>query len=95
MVNRKPWQCWHQIREEHPVAFQLFGSDPEIMGKASAIVAQFHPDCIDINMGCPVPKVTKRGAGAALMRNPSLPAGLSNVSGMKAYYPSRLKSAQE
>jgi len=57
---------------EHPVAFQLFGSDLEIMGKAAAILARFGPDCIDINMGCPVPKVTKRGAGAALMRNPVL-----------------------
>lgn len=58
--------------KERPVAFQLFGADEEIMGKAAAIVAQFSPDCIDINMGCPVPKVTKRGAGAALMRNPVL-----------------------
>ena len=58
--------------KEHPVSFQLFGSDPEIMGKASEILAQFGPDCIDINMGCPVPKVTKRGAGAALMLNPIL-----------------------
>lgn len=58
--------------KEHPIAFQLFGSDPVIMGKASAILAQFNPDFIDINMGCPVPKVTKRGAGAALMRDPLL-----------------------
>ena len=58
--------------KEHPVAFQLFGADAEIMGKAAAIMAQFGPDCIDINMGCPVPKVTKRGAGAALMRDPVL-----------------------
>jgi tRNA-dihydrouridine synthase B len=58
--------------KEKPVVFQLFGSDVEVMGKAAAILAQFHPDCIDINMGCPVPKVTKRGAGAALMRDPLL-----------------------
>jgi tRNA-dihydrouridine synthase B len=57
---------------QHPVSFQLFGSDPEMMGKAAAIAARFQPDCIDINMGCPVPKVTKRGAGAALMREPLL-----------------------
>jgi tRNA-dihydrouridine synthase B len=61
---------------EHPVAFQLFGSDPEIMGKAAAILARSGPDCIDINMGCPVPKVTKRGAGAALMRNPLLASNI-------------------
>jgi len=58
--------------DEHPTAFQLFGADPEIMGKASALLAEFSPDCIDINMGCPVPKVTKNGAGAALMANPLL-----------------------
>jgi tRNA-dihydrouridine synthase B len=60
------------VPEEHPVTFQLFGSDPEIMGKASALLTQYSPDFIDINMGCPVPKVTRRGAGAALMRDPLL-----------------------
>lgn len=58
--------------EEHPVSFQLFGADPDIMGEAAAILSSFHPTLIDINMGCPVKKVTKRGAGAALMANPEL-----------------------
>ncbi|MDD3814547.1 MAG: tRNA dihydrouridine synthase DusB [Desulfocapsaceae bacterium] len=57
---------------ERPVAFQLFGADPAIMGEAAALLSTFHPDCIDINMGCPVKKVTKRGAGAALMQEPQL-----------------------
>ncbi|MDO9041032.1 MAG: tRNA dihydrouridine synthase DusB [Desulfocapsaceae bacterium] len=57
---------------ERPVSFQLFGADPAIMGQAAAILSTFHPDCIDINMGCPVKKVTKRGAGAALMQDPPL-----------------------
>lgn len=57
---------------ERPVSFQLFGADPEIMGKAAALLSTLHPDCIDINMGCPVKKVTKRGAGAALMQEPQL-----------------------
>lgn len=57
---------------ERPVSFQLFGADPEIMGKAAALLSTFHPDLIDINMGCPVKKVTKRGAGAALMQEPQL-----------------------
>lgn len=52
---------------EKPVAFQLFGAEPEVMGEAAAIMTEFNPDIIDINMGCPVKKVTKRGAGAALM----------------------------
>jgi tRNA-dihydrouridine synthase B len=52
---------------EKPVSFQLFGADPVIMGEAAALLTAFNPDIIDINMGCPVRKVTKRGAGAALM----------------------------
>ncbi len=57
---------------ERPVSFQLFGADPGIMGQAAAILSTFQPDLIDINMGCPVKKVTKRGAGAALMQDPHL-----------------------
>ncbi|MCG6929768.1 MAG: tRNA dihydrouridine synthase DusB [Desulfofustis sp.] len=55
--------------EERPVSFQLFGADPVIMAEAAAIIASCGPDVVDINMGCPVKKVTKRGAGAALMKD--------------------------
>ena len=58
--------------EERPVAFQLFGSDPEVMADAAEIMATYCPDMLDINMGCPVRKVTKKGAGAALMTDPGL-----------------------
>lgn len=54
------------------MAFQLFGSDPEVMADAAVILASYSPDMIDINMGCPVRKVTKKGAGAALMTDPDL-----------------------
>jgi tRNA-dihydrouridine synthase B len=57
--------------EEHPVAIQLFGSDPEIMRSAAKTVAAAGPELIDLNMGCPVPKVFKSGAGAALLREPA------------------------
>ena len=60
------------IPEEKPVAYQLFGSDPEAMADAAEIMASFGPDMLDINMGCPVRKVTKSGAGAALMTDPGL-----------------------
>jgi nifR3 family TIM-barrel protein len=60
------------IPEEKPVSYQLFGSDPEVMADAAEIMASFGPDMLDINMGCPVRKVTKRGAGAALMTDPKL-----------------------
>jgi len=56
--------------EEGPVAIQLFGHDPEIMRSAAAHVASLGADLIDLNMGCPVPKVMKTGAGAALPRDP-------------------------
>jgi nifR3 family TIM-barrel protein len=57
-------------REAGPVAIQLFGEDPEIMRSAAAYVARAGADAIDINMGCPVPKVRKTGAGAALLADP-------------------------
>jgi tRNA-dihydrouridine synthase B len=57
-------------RERGPVAIQLFGQDPEIMRSAAARVAAIGADLIDINMGCPVPKVCKTGAGAALVKDP-------------------------
>lgn len=57
---------------ERPVSIQLFGSDPDLMAKAAAIVAEYHPDIIDINMGCPAPKIVANGEGAALLRNPDL-----------------------
>jgi tRNA-dihydrouridine synthase B len=56
-------------RESGPVAIQLFGHDPEIMRSAAAHVAGIGADIIDINMGCPVPKVMKTGAGAALLQD--------------------------
>ncbi len=60
------------IAEEKPVAFQLFGADPEAMAEAAEILASYKPDMLDINMGCPVRKVTRKGAGAALMTDLSL-----------------------
>jgi len=63
------------VAEERPVAMQLFGAEPEIMGEAAAILCETVAiDLIDINMGCPVKKVIKRGAGCALMRQPELAA---------------------
>ncbi len=56
------------LPEERPWAVQLFGAEPESMGRATATVAAMAVDIIDINMGCPVPKVVKKGAGSALMK---------------------------
>ena len=56
--------------EERPIGIQIFGDEPEVMAKAARFVAdQFKPDIIDINYGCPVPKITKRGAGSAALKD--------------------------
>lgn len=57
---------------ERPMAVQLFGSEPEFMAKAVKIAERYHPDIIDINAGCPMPKITGGGAGSALMKAPQL-----------------------
>lgn len=57
---------------ERPIAVQIFGDDPLIMAKAAELAMSFSPDVIDINMGCPAPKVNKSGGGAALMKTPAL-----------------------
>jgi len=54
---------------ERPVGVQIFGSDPTRMGDAAAMVEEMGADLVDVNMGCPVPKVTRRGSGAALMKD--------------------------
>ena len=59
---------------ERPFASQLFGSDPQIMAQAAEKALLFSPDFIDINMGCPAPKVAGNGGGSALMREPELAA---------------------
>src|SRR5215218_2802953 len=53
-----------------PTSIQLFGQDPDVMRSAAAVVAARGADLIDLNMGCPVPKVMKTGAGAALINDP-------------------------
>jgi tRNA-dihydrouridine synthase B len=62
-----------------PVALQLFGADPEIMRSAAAVAAERGADLIDLNMGCPVPKVMKTGAGAALIREPGVAVAVARA----------------
>lgn len=57
---------------ERPSGIQLFGNEPDIMAQAAVHAMRYHPQFIDINMGCPAPKVTKGGAGSSLMKTPEL-----------------------
>lgn len=71
-------QMLQSVPAERPTAFQLFGADPEIMTDAAQIIETYQPEMLDINMGCPVKKVTKRGSGAALMTTPSLAEAITS-----------------
>jgi tRNA-dihydrouridine synthase B len=66
-------------RRGGPVSVQLFGQDPAVMRSAAATVAQAGADAIDLNLGCPVPKVCKTGAGAALLNDPELAVALARA----------------
>lgn len=57
---------------EHPVSMQLFGSEPELMAEVAKSIEDKNFDILDINMGCPVPKVVNNGEGSALLKNPEL-----------------------
>lgn len=70
--NRKSEPLMATDPKEIPVAIQIFGSDPEIMGQMAAKVNDGRFQMIDINMGCPVPKIVNNGDGSALMKNPEL-----------------------
>ena len=62
-----------------PVSIQLFGQDPAVMRMAAKLVAQAGADAIDLNMGCPVPKVCKTGAGAALLDDPDIAVAVARA----------------
>lgn len=70
--DRKTARLLGVQNEERPIAVQIFGDEPEIMAEAAVKAMAFQPDVIDINMGCPAPKVAGNGGGSALMKNPPL-----------------------
>jgi tRNA-dihydrouridine synthase B len=95
--HRNPKTCDELLRihpaerERGPVAIQLFGQDPEIMRSAAARVAETGADLIDLNMGCPVPKVCKTGAGAALLSDPDTAVAVARAAGEGSGLPVTVK----
>jgi tRNA-dihydrouridine synthase B len=77
--------------DEHPVSVQLFGPDPDVMASAAERVAEAGADLIDINMGCPVPKVCKTGAGAALLAEPERALALARAAARGSGLPVTVK----
>lgn len=72
--NKNTEALLETAQQERPVSLQLFGSDPDIISEMAAYIEERPFDILDINMGCPVPKVAGNGEGSALMRNPKLVA---------------------
>lgn len=70
--NQKTFALMNMEGERQPINMQIFGSEPEVMARGAAIMVEHGAQMIDINMGCPVPKVVNNQEGSALMKNPQL-----------------------
>lgn len=70
--NRNTEKLMETDEREHPVSLQFFGSEPDLMAEIAAQIEERPFDILDINMGCPVPKIVGNGEGSALMKNPKL-----------------------
>lgn len=70
--DKKSAELLFMSEAERPSAVQIFGDEPETMAKAAVMSLAYHPDIIDINMGCPAPKIAGGGGGSALMKSPRL-----------------------
>ena len=92
--HRNERTCRELLRihpDEHPVSIQLFGHDPDVMASAAERVAAAGADLIDLNMGCPVPKVCKTGAGAALLADPDRAVALAKAAARGSGLPVTVK----
>lgn len=72
MCDRKSKKLLSLSEKERPAAAQIFGNDPEIMAQSAKACLDYTPDVIDINMGCPAPKIAGNGGGSALLKTPDL-----------------------
>lgn len=72
MQDKKSKELLYLSEKERPAAAQIFGDNPQTMAQAALKAMEFEPDFIDINMGCPAPKIAGNGGGSALLKNPPL-----------------------
>lgn len=72
VMNDRKSRALMTLGTAHPAGIQLFGTEPDVMAEASQKCLEFSPEIIDINMGCPAPKIAGNGAGSALMKTPDL-----------------------
>ena len=70
--SEKSLELLELTESERPAAVQLFGCEPDVMAEAAKIAEKYNPNVIDINMGCPAPKIVCSGSGSVLMKNPEL-----------------------
>lgn len=76
--NQKTYQLMNMQDEVQPVSMQIFGSEPDVMAEGAKIMQAHGAQIIDINMGCPVPKVVNNGEGSSLMRTPEIAEAIVN-----------------
>ncbi len=88
--NKNTAELLQRQPEESPLAVQLFGSEPDLMAEMAAMIEDRY-EIIDINMGCPVPKVVNNGEGSALMQNPELAARIVKAIADKVHHPVTVK----
>ena len=99
--NKNTEKLWEIADEEHPAALQLFGSDPDLMAEMARKIDHRNFDILDINMGCPVPKVVNNGEGSALNfakalpRIPSMQSNLPRWQNRMVQQPLRYMDAPE
>ena len=89
--DRKTEELCTVLDSERPYALQLFGGEPEFVGKAAAMLMKYKPDILDINMGCPVPKIAGNGSGSALMRTPDTAAEIVRAADRNSDVPVTVK----
>lgn len=89
--DKKTLSLMETGKDEKPCAIQIFGCEPEIMSEAALIAAEAGADIIDINMGCPTPKIVNNGDGSALMKNPRLAGDIMRAVTEKSPVPVTVK----